>query len=200
MLQQGGSGDASTSVRVVRRQGVVQTWGSSADERAAAYQCDPLIDHPDGAVFRAVDIAGPSELVYRWLCQLRVAPYSYDWIDNRGRRSPCKITEGLDHLEVGQRFMFMFRLVSFEPGRSITLDSRTSAFGRVAGTYLVIPTKANESRLVAKLVYVAPRGLYGWLLKHLLPAGDLLMMRKQLLTLKRLIEADAQRLPGTADH
>ena len=184
----------------MRRRGVIETWGSSADERAAAYPCDALIDRPNNALFRAVDIAGPSELVFRWLCQLRVAPYSYDWIDNGGRRSPRQIIDGLDDLEVGQRFMRMFRLVSFEPGRSITLDSRTAAFGLVVGTYLVVPTKANESRLVVKLAYVAPRGSYGWLLKHLLPAGDLIMMRKQLLTLKRLIETDVQRLPGTAGH
>lgn len=179
----------------VKRPSVVEAWGSTAAERAAAYPCDALIDLPDGAVFRAVDIAAPGELTFRWICQLRVAPYSYDWIDNLGRRSPCQIIDGLDQLEVGQRFMVMFRLVAFEAGRSITLDSNTAAFGRVVGTYVVEPAGLNRSRLVVKLAYTAPPGPYGWLLKQFLPTGDLIMMRKQLLTLKRLIEEDAHRRP-----
>ncbi|HEY6429577.1 MAG TPA: hypothetical protein VIX84_20305 [Acidimicrobiales bacterium] len=179
----------------MRRPSVVEAWGSSAEERVASYPCDALIDEPDGVVFRAVEIAAPAELVFRWLCQLRVAPYSYDLIDNLGRRSPRHIIDGLDQLNVGQRFMVMFRLAAFETDRSITLDSRTAAFGRVAGTYLVVPIGTARSRLVVKLAYVAPGGPYAWWLKQVLPAADLFMMRKQLLTLKRLVEHDAQREP-----
>lgn len=171
---------------------MVETWGSSVDERAADYPCDGLIDDPHGVVFRAVDVAAPAPLVFRWLCQLRVAPYSYDWIDNLGRRSPRRLTEGLDRLEVGRRFMGIFRLVGFEAGRSITLDSDTPLFGRVAGTYRVVPTSDGRSRLVAKLVFKARRGLLGWVMRRLLPPGDLIMMRKQLLTLKALAERDAR--------
>jgi len=171
----------------------VEAWGSSAEERAATYPCDALIGGPDGVVFRAVEIAARAELVFRWLCQLRIAPYSYDLIDNLGRRSPRHIIDGLDQLELGQRFMVMFRLTAFENDRSITLESKTAAFGRVAATYLVVPIGPARSRLVVKLAYVAPGGPYGWLLKQVLPAGDLIMMRKQLLTLKRLIEHDADR-------
>jgi len=171
----------------VRNGSVIDTWGSSSDERAAAYACDGLIEVPDGVLFRAVDVSAPAGVVFRWLCQLRVAPYSYDWIDNLGRRSPQQLTPGLEQLEVGQRFM-IFRLVSFEPGRSITLDSKTLLFGRVAMTYLVVPAGDNRSRLVAKLAFAAPRDLYGAVLRRILPAGDLIMMRKQLLNLKLLAE------------
>lgn len=97
---------------VVRGPALVETWGSSVGERAAAYPCDGLVDHPDGVVFRGVDISAPAGLAFRWLCQLRVAPYSYDWVDNFGRRSPRHLIPGLDRLEVVQRFMGIFRLVS----------------------------------------------------------------------------------------
>ena len=175
---------------------LVETWGSSVRERAAAYPCDGLVDHPDGAVFRGVDIAAPAGLAFRWLCQLRVAPYSYDWVDNFGRRSPRRLIPGLDRLEVGQRFMSMFRLVSYEDRRSITVDSNTAIFGRVAGTYLLTPTSDDQSRLVVKLVFTAPPGALGSVLRALLPAGDLVMMRKQLLTLKALAERDAADSSG----
>jgi len=175
---------------------VVETWGSLVHERSAAYPCDGLIDGPDRVVFRGVDIAAPAQLVFRWLCQLRAAPYSYDWVDNFGRRSPRRLIEGLDRLGVGQRFMSIFRLVSFQEGRSITLDSTTLLFGRVAGTYLVVPTDAERSRLVVKLAFAAPRRLLGSVVRQLLPAGDLVMMRKQLLTLKALAERDAGEWRG----
>ena len=180
------------TVNGVRSPSVVDTWGTSAHERAAVYPCDGLIASPGGAVFRGVDVAAPAGLVFRWLCQLRTAPYSYDWVDNLGRRSPRRLIEGPDQLEVGQRFMSIFRLVSFEEGRSLTLDSTSALFGRVAGTYLVVPTDTDQSRLVVKLAFAAPRGLLGPVVRRLLPAGDLVMMRKQLLTLKALAERDAR--------
>jgi hypothetical protein len=176
----------------LRHASVIATWGSSPAERVGAYSCDELIECPDGVVFRAVDIAAPAALVFRWLCQLRVAPYSYDWIDNRRARSPRQLTEGLDRLEVGQRFMRIFRLTSFVDGESITLDSTTSLFGRVVGTYVVVPAGIGRSRLVVKLAFAARAGFRGWIVRRFLPAGDLFMMRKQLLTLKRLAERDAK--------
>ncbi|MGZ4800310.1 MAG: hypothetical protein ACXVL8_14935 [Acidimicrobiia bacterium] len=174
---------------------VIEHWGSTEAERDAAYPCDGLIEHPDGVLFRAVDVDAPAALTFRGVCQLRVAPYSSDWIDNLGRRSPRHLIEGLDQLEVGQRFM-IFRLVAFEDGRSITLDSTTWMFGRVAGTYLVTPTVRDRSRLVVKLVFRAPSGPWGWVMRPLLPAGDLVMMRKELLTFKALAERDARAATG----
>jgi hypothetical protein len=170
---------------------VVETWGSVPSEREAAYPCDGLLDSRD-VLFRAVDVDAPSPLVFRWLCQLRKGPYSYDWVDNLGRRSPRQLIDGIDRLEVGQRFM-IFRLASFEEGVSITLDSITALFGRVVITYKVVPVEADRSRLVAKLIFSTPPGPYGWVMRRLLPAGDLVMMRKQLLTLKALAERDSGR-------
>ena len=131
--------------------------------------------------------------MYRWLCQLRVAPYSYDWIDNRGRRSPRRLTPGLEALAVGQRAMTIFEIAAFEWGRHLTLATPEGGrgerlFGRTWVTYRVVPCGEGASRLLAKLRVAPPPGLHGWLVAHLLPLGDLVMMRKQLLTLARLAE------------
>jgi hypothetical protein len=169
---------------------VIETWGSTAEERDAAYPCDAWLGPDDAVVFRAIDIDAPTDVVFRWLCQLRVAPYSYDWIDNFGRRSPQQLTEGLDRLEVGQRFVAMFRLVDFEDGHSITIRATMPVFGRVLVTYVVNGAAHGRSRLVVKLAWNGPRVPLGSVTRPVLAAGDLVMMRRQLLNLKALAERD----------
>jgi hypothetical protein len=96
-------------------------WGSTAAERSASYPCEDLVPGADLELFRAIDISAPVAVVFRWLCQLRVAPYSYDLLDNLGRRSPRELTPGADKLEVGQRIMTIFYLASFEPDHHLTI-------------------------------------------------------------------------------
>jgi hypothetical protein len=169
----------------------VHTWGSTAAERAAAFPCDAHLPGAPMTLWRAVDVAAPPEVVFRWLCQLRAAPYSYDLLDNFGRRSPQALTPGLEQLEVGQRFMTIFRLVDLEPGRSITVRHRGAVFGEVVVTYRVTPAGEAASRLVAKLAVAPPGGPIGWAGRAVLPAGDLVMMRRQLLNLRDLAQRDA---------
>jgi len=170
---------------------VAQAWGSTAADRDLPFPCDRHLPEFDDALYRAVDVDAPVATLFRWLCQLRVAPYSYDWIDNRGRQSPRTLTPGLEQLAVGQRVMAIFDLVEFEPNRHLTLRlARASElFGDVACTYLVVPRAPDCSRLVVKLLWRYPGGsVVRPLARTLLPWGDLIMMRKQLLTLKALAE------------
>lgn len=172
---------------------VVYTWGSTAAERAEPFACDEVLPDAPEHLHRAVDVAAPRATVFRWLCQLRAAPYSYDLIDNFGRRSPPRLTPGLEHLEVGQPVMSIFRLVAFEPQRSLTILSRGSVFGPVACTYRVEDAGPQASRLVVKLRFAYPPGAARALgMRALLPAGDAVMMRRQLLNLKQLAEREAR--------
>ncbi len=168
------------------------SWGETAEERAQPFPCDELIAEPQQVAWRAIDVDAPAPLVWRWLCQLRVAPYSYDWIDNRGRRSPQELTPGLDDLEVGQSAVAFFVVGAFERDRSLTLYAETSPFGELAISYLAVPTAPDRSRIVVKLLVVYP-GRVGSVMRHVPPVGDLIMMRKQLKNLKRLAERDARR-------
>jgi hypothetical protein len=156
-------------------------WGATAQERALPLACDEDLAGAGLVADRAISIAAPAEVVYRWLCQLRAAPYSYDWLDNGGRRSPRQLTPGLERLAAGQRFMSIFRLRSFTPGEQITLRTR-----RVAVTYAVRPT-AEGSRLLVRIRAALPG-----VLATPLALGDLVMMRKQLLTLRELAERHAR--------
>ena len=169
----------------------VKGWGSTAEERGEKLACDDLVPDPKLILLRAVDIDAPRPLVYRWLCQLRYAPYSYDLIDNLGRRSPQELTPAAERLELGQRMVAIFKLAHFEPDEQLTLESRSRLLGHVALTYLVRDRGADASRLVLRIAWGPPR-LPG--ARQALALGDLVMSRRQLLNLKRLAERDAHRL------
>ena len=172
------------------------SWGETEAERAAAYPCDGLIAEPHQTCFRAISVDAPAPVVWRWLCQLRVAPYSYDWIDNGGRRSPRELDPELERLERGQRFMQIFELEDFEPGVHVTLATPVGSkgarrFGVVRVTYWARAEAADRTRLLVKLRVVPASGPWGRAMRACLPWGDLLMMRRQLLNLKALAEATA---------
>lgn len=168
-------------------------WGDAAAHRRG-YPADVLLPEPHVPLTRSVEVAAPAALVYRWLCQLSVAPYSYDLIDNRGRRSPPELTSGAEALVVGQE-MLVFVLTAFEEGVGWTGRSTPAAtrlFGRFAATYAAEPLGADRCLLVCRIVTVRPRR-WGRLKSYLLAWGDLVMMRKQLLTLRKYAERDAGR-------
>jgi hypothetical protein len=170
---------------------IAHDWGSTPAERAMPFACDRHLADAHDALFRAVDVDAPPAVTFRWLCQLRAAPYSYDWIDNFGRTSPRTLTPGLERLAVGQTVMTIFELVEFETDRQLTLVLRRgrAVFGDIALTYLVTSRGAGRSRIVAKMLvrYPAARRIA----EQVFPLSDLVMMRKQLLTLKRLAEDTA---------
>ena len=171
---------------------IASNWGATPAEQAHPFPCDPYLAAADGAYFRAIDVRAPAAILFRWLCQLKAAPYSYDWIDNYGRRSPRRLTPGLEQLAQRQRVMTIFELAEFEQDRHLTLvladPLAIATFGEIAGSYAILPQSEASCRLVVKLLVRYPRRWpWSWG-RWSLPWGDLIMMRKQLLTLKRLAE------------
>lgn len=151
-------------------------WGATKDECAARLPGDkPGLTRAD----RAISIDAPPDVVFGWLCQLRISPYSYDLLDNWGRTSPRERTPSLAELEPGQPFMTLFRLKSFVPDEHITLQSA----GAVV-TYAVRP-EGRGTRLHVRVFFRGPK-----LFARALALGDLVMMRKQLLTLKSFAERE----------
>jgi hypothetical protein len=170
----------------------VRIWGTTAEEREAPFPCDDLLPNYSEAYFRGVDVRADVPVVFRWLCQLRVAPYSYDWIDNLGRRSPRQLTPGLERLAVGQPFMRIFDLAAFEPDRHITLRLRDPGlFPPLVVSYVVSASPARGCRLLVKLVVHFRSGSRDRLVAVLAPCLDWIMMRRQLLNLKELSESTA---------
>lgn len=165
--------------------GLPWIWGARPSEVDAHFPCGEHVPGPARRMVRAVDVEAEPETVFRWLCQLRVAPYSYDLVDNLGRRSPRTLTPGLDLLATGQRFLIMFRISGYVPGREITAAAGNRLLGPSACTYRVLPDGPGRSRLIARLDVAAdnrPRRIAAVAVAW----GDLLMMRRQLRTLAAL--------------
>jgi hypothetical protein len=153
-------------------------WGATDAEVAAPRPCDALAGAGATQADRAISIAAPVDVVYRWLCQLRAAPYSYDLLDNFGRRSARTLTPGLERLAPGQRVMRLFTVTSFAPDEHLTIGSG----GHTVVTYAV-SSEGTGTRLAVRIAFALPR-----LVTQAVLLGDLVMMRKQLLILKALAE------------
>lgn len=166
---------------------VGSSWGVNSNEQNLAYPCDRFIERYDALYYRGVTIHATPEVIFRWLCQLRVAPYSYDWIDNFGSSSPKILTPGTDQLVLGQRMMKSFKLVDFELEKHLTLlvkdttpksESRlefmlSRLYGNIAVSYLIVPSKIpNSCRLLVKIIIQYPTGILGRLISIFLPWGD----------------------------
>lgn len=157
-------------------------WGVTDDEVVRRYPCDELVPDPTLSAWRAVTVAAAPERVWPWIVQVRLAPYSYDWIDNLGRRSPRELRALPDPVP-GDPFTAsagrpLGRVLAVVPGEHLT--------ARIMGatmTYQLRPADAGGTRLVLKIVAAVPR----WQ-APLLAVGDLVMARRQLLNLKRLAE------------
>ncbi|GAA1866318.1 hypothetical protein GCM10009751_25590 [Myceligenerans crystallogenes] len=171
-------------------------WGATPAEDAARYPCDELAGSGDLRLLRAVSVAAPAETVWAWLGNLRVAPYSYDWLDNLGRRSPRALRTGLPPLQPGQRIMTIFTAEHVAPGSDLSIYLHDGPglrlFGQVRVTYAVRP-EGEGSRLIAVLRLAAGGGALSSARRLGLAWGDLLMMRKQLYTLRDLAEGRHDR-------
>ena len=120
-------------------------------------------------------VDAPPETVFAWLCQMRVAPYSYDRLDNWGREALGGEIRRLRSSRSARRSCWdLFQAEVHRYARQITLRHQ-GVFGEVAVAYA-----ANPGRLVAKLRCRYPGGPARRVVGALLPAGDLVMMRKQL--------------------
>lgn len=170
-------------------------WGARPEDVHRPCPGSRFAPEPAERWFRAIEVEASVPTVYRWLCQLKVAPYSYDLIDNLGRRSPRALTEGADRIEVGQTFMTIFELVDFKTDSYLTLKMTDRRALRLFGPFVVVyeieALDRDRSRLLATLLVgeAAATGPVETVRRRALAWGDLLMMRKQLKTLKSLAEA-----------
>ena len=156
-------------------------WGVSDAETRRHYPCDDLVPAPNLQAWRGVSVDAEPAAVWARLKQVRLAPYSYDLIDNLGRRSPADRRDLPDPV-VGDPFTRAFGrdqgvVVAVGPGDHLT--------AQIMGAYMSYVVRRDDSgtRLLLKVVAQMPP-----LLARPLCLGDLLMARRQLVRLGTLAE------------
>lgn len=158
-------------------------WGVADAETRDAYPCDDFVESPSLEAWRGVTVDARTEIVWARLKQVRLAPYSYDLVDNLGRRSPVERLDLSDPV-VGDPFTRAFgrdqgTVVAVEPGVHLT--------AQIMGAFMsyVVRADGSRSRLLLKVV-----ARTGPVLAPALSLGDLVMARHQLLRLAALAAAD----------
>ncbi|MCW2572008.1 MAG: polyketide cyclase [Frankiales bacterium] len=165
-----------------------ERWGVTDAEVARRYPCDDVLLSPALQLWRGVTVhASPGE-VWPWLCQVRLAPYSYDWLDNLGHRSPREL-RGLPDPRPGEPFSCVGGRIKV--GRVLSVVHEQQLTANILGavmSYVLCPD-GGSTRLLLKIVMEHDR----WYAKPV-ALGDWPMARRQLKNFKAL--AEAGRAPG----
>jgi deazaflavin-dependent oxidoreductase (nitroreductase family) len=143
----------------------------------------------------AITIDARPAAVWPWLVQMgcrRAGWYSYDGLDNGGVPSADRILPQLQQVQVGDILpqtpeaedRFVVRVV--EPQRALVLGDDA---GSMSWAFVLEPAGETGTRLITRSRGASDRLALGLLLKVVWHPVHLGMQRRQLLNLKRLVEA-----------
>ena len=169
------------------------SWGATPAEVSRTLPGDDLVPRPTFNATRAISIAATPEEIWPWLIQVgvtRAGWYSYDILDNLGRRSAQRIIPALQNLAPGDIVPMSpdgkhgIPVLSLNPPRSMM-------WGTPGDTTWVWQLDANpdgSTRLITRI-----RSRYRWFspsiaFSMLIEFGDIWMMRKMLLNLRARAE------------
>jgi hypothetical protein len=168
----------------------------AAAERMWRVEGDDLLTDAPTALTHATTIDAPPKAVWPWLLQMggqRAGWYSWDVLDNGGKRSADRIIPELQHLDVGDVLPARpvgkegFKVLRIIPERALILGGISPSW---AGTWAFIlePLGANQTRLITRYRAAYPPSPRMALLVPVLSTVHAFMERKQLRTIKHHAE------------
>lgn len=176
----------------------LQHWGTTDDEISGAVAGDHFCPKATLIATRSITLGAAPEEVFPWIRQMgfrKAGWYSYDWLDNFGRKSARQINPEWQDVHTGSKVPggpVKFEAALVEPPAAFVLRVafRSKLGNRLCGTlaYELRPVP-NGTRLVTRLrTHLNVPG--GRLLeKIILGPGDGIMLRKQLLNLAQRTES-----------
>jgi hypothetical protein len=167
------------------------------DEATRSLPGDELVADAKVRWNHAITIHARPADIWPWLVQMgcrRAGWYSYDGLDNGGVRSAERIIPELQQVQVGDIFpmrptdkdTFVVRLV--EPERALVLGD---AAGGMAWELVLEPVDEDSTRVIARIRATYDNPALGLFLKVVWHPTHFAMERRQLLNLKRRVEAAA---------
>lgn len=169
------------------------SWGATRAEVGRPLPGDELVARPGFSATRAVTVKAPAEAVWPWIVQMgyrKAGFYSYDRLDNDGIPSAETIIREYQNLEVGDMIPLTrtshVRVVEIDRPRSMVwLFDTTGSWSEATWVWVLVPQGPERTRLLTRLRLgpVTPgRRIF-------LDLGEIVMMRKCMLGIKRRAEA-----------
>lgn len=188
---------------------ILEHWGATRDEISSSVVGDDVCPDARIVATRSITIAAPPEAVFPWLRQMgfgRAGWYSYDWIDNLGRKSATTIDPDLQLLSKGGTLPggpADFEAVVVQPPQALVM--RLVNKGPLSRRFnFVLAYELREctegTRLVTRMR--ARIDLPGGRIveKFLLAPGDGIMLRRQLLNVATRAERGHESPLDQSDH
>ncbi len=177
---------------------ILEQWGATDQETASAVVGDELVPDARVSATRCITIRAAPESVFPWIRQMgfgRAGWYSYDLLDNLGRRSARRIHPEWQGIVPGSSVPagpMSFEATIVDPPRAFVLSMAPSRREprRINFTLAFeLRAHAEGTRLVTRvrIRINAPGGRF--IERFVLGPGDGLMVRKQLLNLKKRAES-----------
>ena len=169
---------------------------AAAADRKWRIEGDDLVSDPRAQLTHATTIDAPPDRVWPWLVQMgcqRAGWYSWDVLDNAGKRSADRIIPELQHLAIGDVLPARpvgtegFKVLRIVPQRALVLGAVSPKWD---GTWAFVlePLGPDRTRLVTRYRAAFPPSSRMSVMVPMLAAVHAVMERKQLRTIKHHAE------------
>jgi hypothetical protein len=173
---------------------IFQYWGATAEEISSSMVGDDLCSDATVVATRSITIGAAPQEVFPWIRQMgfgRGGWYSYDWLDNLGRKSASTIHDEWQSVEAGDKIpsgpiSFIAAIVDAPRHFVLEIQSLGKKSPKLHFT-LAYELRDNPqgTRLVTRMRSRINLPLGSLFEKLILAPGDGIMLRRQLLNIKK---------------
>ena len=179
------------------------TWGSTDEEIVRPMPGDEVLEQPTFNATRAVTIKATPREIWPWIVQIgyrRAGFYSYDRLDNDGIPSAERILPEYQTLKVGDLIPLTeaanVRVTELEPPSFMVLVFEVKGtWSSATWVWGLYPEDASHTRLITRL-RANPEKVPS---RVFLDLGEIIMMRKCMLGIKRRAERGGRSEPSARD-
>ena len=173
---------------------IFQYWGATAEEISSSMVGDDLCSDATVVATRSITIGAAPQEVFPWIRQMgfgRGGWYSYDWLDNLGRKSATTIHDEWQSVEAGDKIPsgpISFTAAIVDAPRHFVLEIQ-SLGKKSPKLHFTLAYELRDdpqgTRLVTRMRSRIKVPLGSVIEKVILGPGDGIMLRRQLLTIRK---------------